>query len=120
MLPCDSDARELSGVVDSLGLDLQDGELVDQLPGRDIDRNRSFEHLWHSFASPASAWCSIIPEVYQGFADNDNRDSGANLLGRLVWKAGRSRPRLDPTVTKKNRGVQAAPPVEPEMVCFEA
>ncbi len=31
------DVRTLVGVADSLGLDLQDGELVDQTPGRNFD-----------------------------------------------------------------------------------
>ncbi len=40
---------ELVGVADPLGLDPQDGGLVDQVSSGDFDLNRSFERLWHGF-----------------------------------------------------------------------
>ena len=82
---------ELVGVADSFGLDLQDGELVDQLPGRDLDLNRSFERLWHDVELGAARepleflnsikglWTTIVPMARPA----DGR-----------WRAGGPRPGL--------------------------
>jgi hypothetical protein len=47
---------ELVEIADSLGLDPQDGELVNQLPGRDIDLNRSALCSRHGVESGAACY----------------------------------------------------------------